>query len=602
MSDVKDILGLNNAAIAAALPSKSKKEVKANPHLKGLAREVRNLMDEHNGPAIVHQQQQQYKAKRSRKVSWKRERIRSSARRSLIGKSVDDLEIFHWVKIHNMPDYRFAKANKALRMLQYTDLEYEQHLKDPSWSRAETDRLFDLCRRFDLRFLIIHDRFNPLLQDLTVPRIDPNLHEGFKFAIPHSSSLSKINENENGESRVLPPLEKVPPDPTEKAQPKKAASSPKVVEGPKNDSQRLNGQLLNEMSPQEKHTSSSDKPPDSGQKSVAEPQTASTLATETNSVPKEDPNAKVEALQNINGYNTDNKHLTVGYRSVEELKSRYYCCQKLLLKARCVAKGGRGEDVLKNALFEHEYDGEHERIRREQTELLLKRTPQMEKEIHDTIAESRKLDQKIRKVRKQLTVIKKNPKAALSAIKRNQSKSGSGSHKKGASSAIVRHSFSIRSLPAETPKANVPKECVCSNLFARESGVYATSYMPLMAPQLPGRTYKQLESELFELGIKYSSPRPFKAPSAKVCRMYDNLRCEIVTLINFNRYVAEREKERNRLRSSLRAQNKNLAAVPNEHTQMSQSVFAPSTSSNRKSSKKRSRPKNATDRGKKRKK
>lgn len=30
---------------------------------------------------------------------------------------------------------------------------------DPGWSRAETDYLLDLCRRFDLRFLVIADRY-----------------------------------------------------------------------------------------------------------------------------------------------------------------------------------------------------------------------------------------------------------------------------------------------------------------------------------------------------------------------------------------------------------------------------------------------------------
>ncbi|CAB4066157.1 DMAP1 [Lepeophtheirus salmonis] len=47
----------------------------------------------------------------------------------------------------------------------YTDLEYQNHLSSDGedgkgWSRAETDHLFDLCRRFDLRFTVIHDRYS----------------------------------------------------------------------------------------------------------------------------------------------------------------------------------------------------------------------------------------------------------------------------------------------------------------------------------------------------------------------------------------------------------------------------------------------------------
>lgn len=42
----------------------------------------------------------------------------------------------------------------------YTDHEYQQYLHLDSWKREETDHLFDLCRRFDLRFIVIHDRWD----------------------------------------------------------------------------------------------------------------------------------------------------------------------------------------------------------------------------------------------------------------------------------------------------------------------------------------------------------------------------------------------------------------------------------------------------------
>mmetsp|Transcript_44253 Transcript_44253/g.73788 ORF Transcript_44253/g.73788 Transcript_44253/m.73788 type:complete len:265 (+) Transcript_44253:470-1264(+) len=183
MSDVKDILGLTHKGGQPTPKATTKKQTaKNNPLTKGLAREVRNLLDDNNRVPGLVQAQTQFKAKRSRKISWKLERIRSSARRTITGKEKDDLDIFHWVKIHNMPDYRFAKWNKELKMLKYTDVEYENHLKDPKWSRAETDKLFDLCRRFDLRFLVIHDRYNPILNNLEVPYIPKSTHEGYPFA------------------------------------------------------------------------------------------------------------------------------------------------------------------------------------------------------------------------------------------------------------------------------------------------------------------------------------------------------------------------------------------------------------------------------------
>lgn len=33
-------------------------------------------------------------------------------------------------------------------------------MHNDSWSRQETDHLFDLCRRFDLRFIVIRDRWD----------------------------------------------------------------------------------------------------------------------------------------------------------------------------------------------------------------------------------------------------------------------------------------------------------------------------------------------------------------------------------------------------------------------------------------------------------
>jgi len=43
----------------------------------------------------------------------------------------------------------------------YDDEEYETLIKPVSgdWSREETDYLLDLCERFDLRFIVIADKY-----------------------------------------------------------------------------------------------------------------------------------------------------------------------------------------------------------------------------------------------------------------------------------------------------------------------------------------------------------------------------------------------------------------------------------------------------------
>ncbi|CAH8320746.1 unnamed protein product [Eruca vesicaria subsp. sativa] len=90
------------------------------------------------------------------KVAWQWLPVKSSARK-------DDLQLYHWVRVVNdVPptgDYSFAKYNKSVDVLKYTDDEYENHLTDPVWTKEETDQLFELCERFDLRFTVIADRF-----------------------------------------------------------------------------------------------------------------------------------------------------------------------------------------------------------------------------------------------------------------------------------------------------------------------------------------------------------------------------------------------------------------------------------------------------------
>ena len=59
-------------------------------------------------------------------------------------------------------------AAQSVDVPTYTDSEYAQHLRDDAWSRQETDALFDLCRRFDCRFIVVQDRWDR--QRFSAPR------------------------------------------------------------------------------------------------------------------------------------------------------------------------------------------------------------------------------------------------------------------------------------------------------------------------------------------------------------------------------------------------------------------------------------------------
>nr|KAJ3418945.1 swr complex subunit [Polyrhizophydium stewartii] len=56
-------------------------------------------------------------------------------------------------------DSRFAAQGVQAQVMRFTDEEYDTHLKDPAWSKEDTEHLFALCRELELRFYVIADRF-----------------------------------------------------------------------------------------------------------------------------------------------------------------------------------------------------------------------------------------------------------------------------------------------------------------------------------------------------------------------------------------------------------------------------------------------------------
>ncbi|KAK7284551.1 hypothetical protein RJT34_19298 [Clitoria ternatea] len=154
--DAKDILGLpKNSFPPLEKKSRPPKESQRKPD--GISREVYALT---GGlpplmPAIEASQLKK-RPPSHEKITWQWLPFTSSARK-------DNLQLYHWVRVVNgVPptgDYSFAKYNKSVDVIKYTDEEYDKYLTDPMWSKEETDQLFDLCERFDLRFVVIADRF-----------------------------------------------------------------------------------------------------------------------------------------------------------------------------------------------------------------------------------------------------------------------------------------------------------------------------------------------------------------------------------------------------------------------------------------------------------
>ncbi|KAG0568337.1 hypothetical protein M758_6G010600 [Ceratodon purpureus] len=158
MGDAKDILGLPKLGERGSTEKrKTPKDAIKKPD--GIHREVYALTG--GLPPIMPTLDPVSIKKRtlpSKKISWQWLPFSTSAR-------TDNLQLYHWVRIidDSQPsgDYAFAKYNKVVDSIRYTDEEYNQLLVDSSWSREETDRLFDMCEQFDLRFIVIADRFTP---------------------------------------------------------------------------------------------------------------------------------------------------------------------------------------------------------------------------------------------------------------------------------------------------------------------------------------------------------------------------------------------------------------------------------------------------------
>eukprot|EP01066_Platyproteum_vivax_P020624 Platyproteum_vivax@DN8555_c0_g1_i1.p1 len=76
----------------------------------------------------------------------------------------DNLVLQRWEREDRVNEpYSYAAFNVKPKIYRYTPDQWNCHISklDAEWSRQETDHLMDLCERFDLRFHIIFDRFDP---------------------------------------------------------------------------------------------------------------------------------------------------------------------------------------------------------------------------------------------------------------------------------------------------------------------------------------------------------------------------------------------------------------------------------------------------------
>ncbi|XP_018567565.1 DNA methyltransferase 1-associated protein 1 isoform X1 [Anoplophora glabripennis] len=174
MADVRDIMELERPPTPEITretilgADKSKKRASTAPKVpkrpEGMHREVFALLynDNKDAPPLFPSdtignngyKQTKIKLGMRKPRKWKWMAFTNPAR-------TDNATFHHWRRPSDEPkEYPFAKFNKKVDLPTYTDVEYQQHLVCEGWTKEETDHLMDLAHRFDLRFIIMSDRYD----------------------------------------------------------------------------------------------------------------------------------------------------------------------------------------------------------------------------------------------------------------------------------------------------------------------------------------------------------------------------------------------------------------------------------------------------------
>ncbi|PGH36291.1 DNA methyltransferase 1-associated protein 1 [[Emmonsia] crescens] len=180
-ADVRDMLDLP-ADGGQPRPHKKQKVVEKRPE--GITRELFALLGERAPPIALNENKYKGRRKWVSKLKvrpWEMAPFENSARS-------DGLVLRHWQRkrapvneassgetaavdgedkketevVEQKPEdvYAFAKYNvKAQVPKRYTDDQYNRYLKSHNWSREETDYLMDLVEEYDLRWVVIVDRY-----------------------------------------------------------------------------------------------------------------------------------------------------------------------------------------------------------------------------------------------------------------------------------------------------------------------------------------------------------------------------------------------------------------------------------------------------------
>lgn len=176
----------------------------------GLSREVMALRGTSRGngaslvPTLVEDSaegQKKFKAKiklRTKRVGkWEKKPFKNPGRK-------DGVMFVHWAKAKQLEEtYKYAKRNRRLAIPKYNDAEYESYFKTDQWTKEETDYLFEMCNTYDLRFIVICDRWEPPVGSKKVLRTVEELKDRYYMIQRGLLPLRKVADEDMSQNPLL---------------------------------------------------------------------------------------------------------------------------------------------------------------------------------------------------------------------------------------------------------------------------------------------------------------------------------------------------------------------------------------------------------------
>lgn len=173
-----------------------------------MQRELYSLLGENTPPVAVFESKFKERPTWKQKASpWSWAPFKNSARK-------DDLVLHHWIRgkyENDEEEYSFAKYNQKLSIPHFTPDDYQRALSDKDWTYEETKYLFDLCEDYELRWVVIHDRYNFVSpskeaskpqEDTDMKDVSPEKPNSEESPIIKTEDQSTKENNTSGEKKV----------------------------------------------------------------------------------------------------------------------------------------------------------------------------------------------------------------------------------------------------------------------------------------------------------------------------------------------------------------------------------------------------------------